>query len=112
MHRFDPMEKKSNLRVKTQLDSLLTDGLWTGEDDNSSVDDKKEVNFASLEVREFPLILGDNPGAREGPPITIDWSFDPNTQLHLDVNTYENMRTGARRSGDALVLPKKTREEL
>ena len=56
------------------------------------------------------MILGDNPSCADGPPITIDWAFDPNTQFVLDVSTFEQMR-GQRRPATHLVVPRHVREK-
>ena len=94
---------RSTLRVKSQFQSLRTRGLHRV----SNV--HKTVEFAFLEVREFPMILGDNPSCVEGPPVTIDWGFDPDTHFILDVATFERMR-GRRRNTCDLVVPKHVRE--
>ena len=95
---------KSCLRVATQFLSLKIKGL------TQDLTQHKRVEFAFLEVREYPIVIGDNPSVKEGPPITIDWAFDPTTQFVLDVNTFENMR-GNRRVSNQLVLPKEVREK-
>jgi hypothetical protein len=53
---------------------------------------------------------GDNPSCADGPPVTIDWAFDPTTQFVLDVTTFENMR-GVRRINKELVMPRSVREK-
>jgi hypothetical protein len=45
----------------------------------------------------------------EGPPLSIDWSYDPRTQFVLDINTFERLR-GERRQSLDLLLPKHVRE--
>merc|ERR1712137_1376688 len=45
----------------------------------------------------------------DGPPVTIDWGFDPTTQFTLDISTFERMR-GRRRSANQLVMPREVRE--
>lgn len=94
---------RSVLRVATQFLSLQTKGL------TQDLTQHKRVEFAFLEVREYPVVLGDNPSVLEGPPITIDWGHDPSTEFVLDVNTFERMR-GNRRTSAELVLPKNVRE--
>ena len=53
---------------------------------------------------------GDNPSCSDGPPVTIDWAFDPKTQFVLDVDTFESMR-GARRINKQLLIPRSAREK-
>lgn len=53
---------------------------------------------------------GDNPSCIEGPPVTIDWAHDPNTQFVLDINTFERMR-GRRRAMNQLIISKISREK-
>ena len=37
-----------------------------------------KVSFSVVQLREYPIIVGDNPGGRAGCPITIDWVWlDP-----------------------------------
>ena len=92
----------SCLRVKTQFQSMAVKGLMPkGE--------LKLVDFSYLEVREYPFILGDNPSCLDGPPLTIDWGHDPNTEFMLDIDTFERMR-GQRRNVHELVVPKRVRQ--
>lgn len=94
---------QSALRVTTQYLSINTKGL------TQDLTQHKRVEFAFLEVREYPVVLGDNPSVLEGPPITIDWAHDPSTEFVLDINTFERMR-GNRRTSAELVLPRHVRE--
>ena len=95
---------RSVLRVTTQFNSLKTKGIV------QDLTQHKRVEFTFLEVREYPVVLGDNPSVTEGPPITIDWGHDPSTKFVLDVNSFERMR-GNRRPACDLVLPRSVREQ-
>ena len=36
---------------------------------------KKSVSFSVVEIRRYPVTLGDNPSCNNGPPIQIDWEY-------------------------------------
>jgi len=57
--------------------------------------DLKKVIFDEITVREYPLILGDNPAVGCGPPVTIDWKF--HSEYTMEVNFYEQSRRKSRR---------------
>ena len=69
----------------------------------------KKVWFDQLEVREYPMILGDNPATSEGAPVTIDWEFQ--NEFLVDVEYFELYRP-SRKSKDHFKLSSKRRVEL
>ena len=47
---------------------------------------KKSVSFSVVEIRRYPITLGDNPSCSNGPPVQIDWAY---TELPpVPLNTY------------------------
>lgn len=48
------------------------------------------VRFSTLQVREYPCILGDNPGGTTGPPIAMDWEHF--SEVSVPVDEYEANR--------------------
>merc|ERR1719469_956146 len=36
---------------------------------------QRRVSFSNIEIRSYPLILGDNPECRFGPPTALHWNF-------------------------------------
>jgi len=57
---------------------------------------KRSVSFSCVEIRKYPIILGDNPSCQRGAPISIDWNyFEKNDHL---IDDYELGRNGNRRS--------------
>ena len=53
---------------------------------------KRNVSFSNLEIRSYSVTLGNHP-TLNGPPISLDWKYDPQaTQVH-DVEEYEQHRS-------------------
>jgi hypothetical protein len=52
----------------------------------------KSVSFGDVQVREFPMILGDNPACSSGAPVSIDW--DHVDEFTLTVNDAKSARSG------------------
>jgi hypothetical protein len=48
----------------------------------------KQVTFSELTVREYPLILGDNPSVSEGAPLTIGWKPQQSYTRNLELYEY------------------------
>jgi len=63
----------------------------------------KELCFSTVEIREYDIIIGDNPGdsTSAGTSISLGWEYDTdNVQLH-DLDTFEEQR-GPRKSVNEL----------
>lgn len=69
----------------------------------------KHVAFATIEIIEFPITLGDNPAVSSGPPLTIDWVPQQRTKFDLDV--FEEYRP-ERRHRRELPIDAGIREEV
>lgn len=50
----------------------------------------QKIRWGTIRIRVYPVIPGDHPDTREGPPLTIDW--DALTEYTLDVDGYEAKR--------------------
>ena len=70
----------------------------------------KRVRFSTVEVREYPMILGDNPAVRCGPSITIDWR--PFSRNFFHVETHVRMTPYPRRKPTEMAMPFFHREFL
>mmetsp|Transcript_23536 Transcript_23536/g.28931 ORF Transcript_23536/g.28931 Transcript_23536/m.28931 type:complete len:180 (+) Transcript_23536:98-637(+) len=53
------------------------------------------VKFASIQIRDYSITLGDNPSCSYGPPISLDWEYIENEAVSLD--RYEKMRPSRRK---------------
>jgi hypothetical protein len=53
-----------------------------------SSDKKKELSFSSIAIREYPVLIGDNPSVGGGVPLTIGWNHEK--ELAYGLEDYEN----------------------
>lgn len=64
---------------------------------------KKKVSFDTVEVHYHDVILGDNPGCTEGPPIQIGWK--PFATNKFQIDQFEQWRENHRRRYGKSRLP-------
>jgi hypothetical protein len=90
------------LRVKTQRESVSTMlGLANPE--------KLSISFSFIDIREYPICIGDNPGGNKGTPLSIEWVHVSQVQIGLE--EYEDARP-ERRSHSALAMGEIVRYDL
>jgi len=65
---------------------------------------KSAASFSTLEIREYPITLGDNPGGVQGPPISLDWKHDEEKTILISLDEYEAKRL-PRRCEIGMYLP-------
>lgn len=70
---------------------------------------KKAVRFSTIQIKEYPIIVGDNPSVCRGVPITIDWT--PLSEMQCSVDDYEEQRPKPR-STTELCMPSSRRADL
>ena len=51
---------------------------------------KRNVSFHTMEIREYGVVLGDNPSCSSGPPVQLAWNPHDSTKLRID--DYEEHR--------------------
>jgi hypothetical protein len=68
---------------------------------------KRNVSFHQIEIREYQRTLGDNPAVSAGPPMALDWKYNPDHQI-LHVDDYEKNK----KSRDLLLLPEGIRVDI
>ena len=69
----------------------------------------RTVSFSTLEMREYPIIVGENPGVTMGVPLTIGWEHA--SEIRCSVDDYENSRPKPR-SMIELRIPSSMRSEI
>ena len=92
--------KKSKGNIKKDGNSTTDAVVNMSPKKSHSNKQKKTVSFDLIEVREHPRILGDNPSAKKGPPLSIGW-YEPadGRILRYSVDEYERRRFGKYGSG-------------
>ena len=93
---------KGCLKVKTQYESLARIPLLRLRLE-PSVD--RTVRFSTVEVRQYGRVLSNNPSTSCGPPIGIDWTYDPDETLLVDLDIYEREQECRRRRNRELIIP-------
>lgn len=116
-----PRPRRSILTVRSLEESLHNPGLSRSRRSGlraSSVstlgsedDDSSFVSFDRLEIRKYPIEVGDNPAVSCGVPLTIGWDHDELATAIVSVEDFENSRPPRRRN-DELILPKLKREHM
>lgn len=81
-------------------------------DDNTTNNSMLTVRFDMVEIRCYPIILGDNPSVSCGPPLSIDWH--PINTFTFQIDDYENTTKvdGDQREFGATLIPNDWREQL
>lgn len=103
-HSLGSQHPRSCLKVTTQMESLAKVA--------TVAENRKMVRFASVEFREYTLVLSDNPSTTSGPPIGIGWKYYPEDTVLLDLDEYERGREGRRRTARELSLPPDVRDNM
>mmetsp|Transcript_16361 Transcript_16361/g.34244 ORF Transcript_16361/g.34244 Transcript_16361/m.34244 type:complete len:399 (-) Transcript_16361:136-1332(-) len=62
----------------------------------------RNVSFSSLEIRSYSVTLGNQP-TMSGPPISLDWEYDPASTVIYDVDTYESHKHPPRSKQEMLM---------
>ena len=50
------------------------------------------TSFSTIEIREYDVTLGDNPGGRTGPPLSLGWTYNKDLTQVVDLEQYEETR--------------------
>jgi len=70
---------------------------------------QQQVTFGDLTIREYPIIMGDNPAAN-GCPITIGWKKMSESTRNLEL--YEYTRQDRRYGKKKLAIPVQARSQM
>mmetsp|Transcript_28063 Transcript_28063/g.39444 ORF Transcript_28063/g.39444 Transcript_28063/m.39444 type:complete len:211 (+) Transcript_28063:88-720(+) len=95
------------MRVKSLSESLSTRSLLQVPTRSNR---QGQIRFSDVEIREYSIILGDNPSVSCGAPITISWDHDRETRVVIDVDEFETERAKSRKNREDLRIESRTRE--
>jgi len=65
----------------------------------------RSISFSTIEIRAYNITIGDNPGGCQGPPVSLDWNYCPDSTIKTDIDTYEEHREGNRRLQHEMYMP-------
>ncbi|KAL7558886.1 hypothetical protein ACA910_019422 [Epithemia clementina (nom. ined.)] len=128
-HNYLPTKHDGNNDNKKEIDDSMEASLITTSASSATAcsaapagggrnnSNNKLVRFHRIEIREYGVTLGDHPGTRIGPPVTIEW--DHQAELVVDLDQYERIFSGVgssakfrRRKGEELRMPPDVRENM
>mmetsp|Transcript_14631 Transcript_14631/g.40085 ORF Transcript_14631/g.40085 Transcript_14631/m.40085 type:complete len:253 (-) Transcript_14631:30-788(-) len=76
---------------------------------SNKTESRRSIKFAEVTLREYGMILGDHPGCRSGPPVTLEWDYVEYEPLSVD--EYE-IHHSLRRPLRNLILQADTRKKM
>ncbi|KAL7460721.1 hypothetical protein ACHAXS_001167 [Conticribra weissflogii] len=100
-----PSLKRSSsiLTLDSSSSSIAVDkNINDAEHNNSKKSMNRNVSFSSLEIRSYSVTLGDQPSI-SGPPISLDWEYDPASTAVYDVDAYESHKHPPRSKQEMLM---------
>eukprot|EP00980_Cylindrotheca_fusiformis_P031046 scaffold25739_cov113-Cylindrotheca_fusiformis.AAC.2 len=97
------VKQKSCLKVPDMCCSTSSDSSASS-GSSSIIQHERSVSFHSVEINEFPMILGDNPDC-SGIPVQIGWQ--PHRVEKLSLDTYEEQKPQPRKRPDLVLTPEK-----
>jgi hypothetical protein len=72
---------------------------------------RRRVSFSNVEIRRYPMILGDNPATPSGPPLSLGWEYE--VLPAMNVTDFESFRLRSRRfKSNHLILSHYARAEI
>ena len=109
--RHDPLARPTKSAMKRSVSmcalelgnaSNRTLGTYdSSSSENPDVPMKRNVSFHTMEIREYGVILGDNPSCSSGPPVQLAW--DPHDSTELKIDDYEEYRPPRRDRAEMLM---------
>ena len=68
------------------------------------------VSFGTIEIQEYPMVLGDNPSTSSGPSVELDWEAQSKIIIE-DLDKYESQKP-PKREMNQLSMPSERRTKI
>lgn len=101
--------KSSRKSSKRKASNASDEKAFQALSDIQCAENTLKVSFSTLEIREYPICIGDNPACTFGVPISIDWAYE--TTNIFSVDEYEEQRPTPR-DFSQLKIPSKDRNHI
>jgi len=106
-NKCGPILKKPSLNSTTSTSTNTNTKEEIISDDNPLDNNVPQRNlsasFSTIQIREYPITLGNNPGGLKGPPITLEWKHDDEKTLVISLEDYEKTRPPRRDESDLYI---------
>jgi len=87
----EDIPKQQDRRLGLQrAKSLLKESAYSNSPREQQL--QRTASFSTLEIREYAITLGDNPGGAQGPPISLDWDYNEGQTQVMSLDDYEDTR--------------------
>ena len=96
----------NNLRDSFSLNTRLAHTS----NERPSFSRQNTLQFESVEIREYPRALSDNPSTTSGPPIGLSRKYSDTISIEIDL--FESHRLGTRRTKREFAIPSQVRENM
>lgn len=55
---------------------------------------KKSISFSTVEIREYNIVIGDNPSVSRGAPVGLGWKYVSSSPINVDEYEFTRMSEG------------------
>ena len=106
---FQSSTTTNSTSTSTIISNNVDDDINNNINNNQKNKKSHKISFGTVQVRQYNIMIGDNPSTRHGPSITYDWEYEEHESIPID--RYEHLRQSQRRTNEEdLFIPSNVRE--